>query len=59
MDTINVAAQIPVLDADSSLQAGCWLPPSEAVAPFSFALEPHRQREVKCWLNLGIGNIQP
>jgi hypothetical protein len=46
IDTINVAGQIPVVDAEGALQAGCWLPPSDAIAPFSYALEPLRQREV-------------
>ena len=46
MDTIAVSGQIPVLDAEGQLQAGSWLPPSDAVAPFSYALEPIRKRQV-------------
>jgi hypothetical protein len=47
VDRVDVGGQIPVLDADGAIQDGLWVPPADAAAPMSYALELGQQRQVQ------------
>ena len=46
LDSISLTGQVPVLDTDGLIQRGAWTPPPDAATAFTFALEPHYQRQV-------------
>jgi hypothetical protein len=47
VDRVDVGGQIPVVDAEGTIQDGHWVPPADAAAPMSYALEPGQQRQVR------------